>query len=213
MEAYGEEQIPQTETICPAAEEAQIDLSGRSVVAVLADPPAATEPVADNGAPTDDVSNDSADCNAESISQTEITCLDAPQVSPETSSAADSQSTHYRAYEDYYGYDYYRHGCPSYVAPTATETDNPTEPTHTVPVENSPNEYYLKYGYAQYIDSHDAASTVQDEPAEELVEAHTTVDPWDKADVGHDYHYSAEYSNPCIPEDDACHEAEERQVA
>ena len=91
----------------------------------------------------------------------------------------------------------------------AAQSDQRTESTtEDSSAETSPNQYYLKYDYAHDIDSRDAASTVQDEPAEEHVEAQTTIDPWDEAYVGHDYDSSSEYRNPCIAEDDACHEEE-----
>ena len=73
--------------------------------------------------------------------------------------------------------------------------------------------YDLKHGYADYIDSQDSASTHQDEPAEERVEAETTDDIWDEAHLGHDYDYSCLHNHPCDPENNTHPEEDASEMA
>ena len=70
----------------------------------------------------------------------------------------------------------------------------------------------VTYGYAEYIDSQETASTLDDAPSEELVEAQPTTDLWDKAHFGYDYDYSSQYGNPCDPENHACHQDDLSQM-
>ncbi len=168
MEAYAEDPPVETQAASDVVFETA-DLRGRAVVAVLDDP---VEPAPEAAMTGADSASDSADVSESCAAAEPMMC---PTTTQTSGSATHSHRPHYRAYEDYYGYEYYRHGCPSSMTATAPTTTTASEPAPHVS-QDSPNAYYSKYAYLTASDSHESASTEPPLPAHEQTEAQTAAE-------------------------------------